>query len=153
MENNINKNEDTSSNKVIVLIEENPQLGTFEATGSRLGLYFNTQSAIDPMHYLAPESHALGELYKDVFTEQLANELLAYLISKHPQALVYDIIEDVYASQERLILVNTTILTSTDVDFLIELFEGYAHMLTYRLLGDVETDAKTIYDASKRIRP
>jgi len=153
MEDCNNNNKGNGGGKVIVLVEENPRVGTFEATGARLGLAQSTGSAIDPMKYLAPESHSLGQIYKDVFTEPLANELLAYLVSRHPQALVYDIVETVYGSTERLILVNTTILTESDVDFLIDLFEGYAKVARYRLTGHVEEDAVTIYEASKNLRP
>ncbi len=137
-------------NKLIILVEENPQIGTFEATCAAMGLYDRTDGCIDPLYYLSPESHALEELYKDIFKEDLANELLAYLINKHPNDLVYDVISDIYGIENNLILVNSTILTENECNFIATIFDG--HTLMYRLTGNVEKDARHMYDESKKYR-
>lgn len=133
------------SNKIIVLVTENPKHPTFDAVVAELGLY---DGAVDPLSFLDKESHALDIIYKDVFTEDLANELLAYLVNKHPQDLVFDIINYIYGSNEKLILVNSTILSKEAEDFICDTFPTMAYTLT----GNHIADATTIYEASKAFR-
>ena len=142
------KAQGNSNNKIVILVEENPQIGTFEATGAALGLYKSTYGCIDPIDFLARESHALGEIYKDVFTTDLANELMGYLVSKHPQALVYDVIESIFSSTEKLILVNSTLLKQEELEFISAVI-GEERVMSYELTGAIEGDARQMYDASK----
>jgi len=139
-------------NKIVILVEENPQVGTFEATCNAMGLYKSNLGCIDPIDYLAKESHALGSIYKDVFTTDLANELMGYLISKHPQDLVYDVIDGIFSSKEQLILINSTLLKQEEVDFILTIMEGHSRVMSYTLTGAVEKDARQMYDASKHHR-
>jgi len=78
----------------IGLIEENPKYPLIQEVAQYLGV-----KVIDPLDFIDPESHALGELYKDVFTEQLANQLLAYLISRQDPQLIFQVVNAIYNLQ------------------------------------------------------
>ena len=137
--------QDTTVNKkVIILVTEDPKTPTFQEVNAALGLI-----GIDPLHFINPESHMLSEIYKDIFTDELANQLMGYLVHKQPRLLVWDIIERVHMSNERLVLVNATLLTEEDIRFLNDTLD---HVLEYPLDNSYERDARNIYDGSKTYR-
>ena len=131
--------------KVVVLVEENPKDGTFHDVAELLGL-----KGIDPLSYIDPESHMLSEIYKDVFTNETANELLAYLIKRRRKPLVFDLTESILGESEKLVLVNSTLLSDEDVSFLSK---ALPHLLTYKITTQVaQTSAGDIYVGSKKYR-
>ncbi len=131
--------------KVVVLIEENPKESTFHEVTRALGL-----KGIDPLDYIDPESHMLSEIYKEAFTDVTANRLLAYLIKRRTSPLVFDIFESIIDEPERLVLVNSTLLSEEDVDFL---HTSIPHLLTYKIIfQDPRVSANDIYDGSKSYR-
>ena len=132
------------NNKIVVLIEEDPQTSTFNEVAEMLGL-----KGIDPLNFIEPESHMLSTIYKDVFTNETANGLMGYLIHKHDGPIVYDIFAAIQKDVERLTLVNTTLLTVEDIRFLSSTLPN---VLTYKLSGDVRGNATDIYDGSKAHR-
>lgn len=132
------------NNKVIILVSEDPGKSTFKEVADALGL-----PGINPLTFIEPESHMLSTIYKEIFTDELANQLMGYLVHKHPVLLVWDIIERVHADKERLVLVNVTLLTSEDIRFLEETLE---HVLEYTLENSPQRDASSIYDGSKAYR-
>ena len=130
--------------KVAVLINEDPKHSTFKGVASALGL-----QGIDPLDFIEPESHMLSEIYKEVFKDELANQLMGYLVNRHPVPLVYDLLDRIHASSERLVVVNTTLLTEEDIKFLDSALE---HTLIYALTNSSQRDARNIYDESKAYR-
>jgi len=130
--------------KVVVLVEENPANATFKEVTRALGL-----TGIDPLDFIEPESHMLSTIYRDIFTSELANELMGYLVHKQPTLLVWDIINRVHLNDERLVIVNTTLLSEEDVRFLVETLD---HTLSYTLEASPERSARDIYDGSKSYR-
>ena len=130
--------------KVVVLVEENPANATFKEVTRALGL-----TGIDPLDFIEPESHMLSTIYRDIFTSELANELMGYLVHKQPTLLVWDIINRVHLNDERLVIVNTTLLSEEDVRFLVETLD---HTLSYALEASPERSARDIYDGSKSYR-
>lgn len=132
------------NNKVVVLVQEDPSYPLFKDTCKSLGL-----EGIDPLDFIEPESHTLLNIYKDIFKETVANELMGYLVNKQPILLVWDISNSIHDSDEKLIMVNATLLTEEDIRFIVETQD---HVLTYNLEGSAELCARTIYDASKNYR-
>ena len=133
-----------NNNKVVILVNEDPSNTTFKEVGEALGL-----QGVDPLNFIEPESHMLSEIYKEIFKDTLANQLMGYLVSKHPVLLVYDVIDNVYKEKERLVLVNVTLLTKEDINFLKETLE---HTILYHLGASPQRDARAIYDMSKDYR-
>ncbi len=132
------------NNKVIVMVEENPAVSSFKEVCQHLGL-----KGIDPLNLIDPESHLLSEIYKDMFKEELANQLMAYLVSKQSEMLIWSVLRRINDDTERLVLVNTTLLTKEDVRFIIETND---HVLQYKLEGSAQRSARDIYDGSKTYR-
>ena len=132
------------SHKIVILIEENPEVGTFSTVANLLGL-----RGIDPLDFIEPESHMLSEIYKDVFNNRTANELMGYLIQRKGNPMVFDILNAIHNDEERLVLVNTTLLADEDISLLAN---TVSNLLTYRLAGDPQDEATKIYDASKAYR-
>ncbi len=131
--------------KVVVLVEENPKESTFHNVVELLGL-----KGIDPLDFIDPESHLLSEIYKDAFTNDTANELLAYLIKRRKKPLVFDLVESIIGESEKLVLVNSTLLSDEDVSFLAK---SIPHLLTYKITSqDSRVAANDIYDGSKKYR-
>ena len=130
--------------KIVILIEETPREATFKEVSNLLGL-----KGIDPLDFIEPEGHLLSNLYRDVFTVPLANELIGYLVHNQDNLLVMDVINAVYSDTERLTLVNTTLLTEEDVRFLKD---SLISTIQYTLEASAEDDAWAIYDLSKDYR-
>ena len=130
--------------QIVILIEENPQVSTFNEVVEMLGL-----KGIDPLNFIEPESHMLSTIYRDVFTNETANGLMGYLIHKHNGPIVYDVFAKIQEDTERLVLVNTTLLTDEDIRFLTS---TVPNVLTYKLNGNARDNATDIYDGSKAYR-
>ena len=131
-------------NKIVVLVEESPEDATFNEVASILGL-----KGVDPLNFIEPESHMLSTIYRDVFVSETANELMGYMINKRKTPIVFDIFDKVYGDNERLVLVNTTLLTDEDIRFLSETL---TNIMTVNLSGSAQKSARKIYDASKSLR-
>ena len=132
------------NNKVIVLIEEDPIVSTFKEVAEHLGL-----EGINPLDFINPESHMLSNIYRNVFTDSIANELMGYLIHKHDGPLVYEVFAAIQKDDERLVLVNTTLLVDEDIKFLVNTLP---HVLSYKISEQVNTCATDIYNGSKAYR-
>ena len=131
-------------NKIVVLIEEAPERGTFSTVAGLLGL-----RGIDPLNFIEPESHMLANIYNETCTDRTANEVMGYLIHRKGSPLVFDVLNAIHNEDERLVLVNTTLLSDEDIKFLSMTLE---HVLTYRLLGDPQEESTKIYNGSKKYR-
>ena len=131
-------------NKVVVLVQEDPSYAMFAEVSKLL-----VADAIDPLNFISPESHMLAEVYKEIFKDPLANQLMGYLVSRQPTLLVWDIIGAVHESNNELILVNATLLTEEDVKFF---FDAIDNVVTYNLSGKPSIMAGNIYAEVKELR-
>ncbi len=130
--------------KIVILIEENPKLGGFDNVCRLLG-----REGINPLNLLDPEAHTLSLLYKNIFEDRLANELLAYLVQRHPNILVMDIVSMIHDVEDELVIVNTSILLEEDIKFLNN---SNKYTFSYNLTGDDSFDAREIYRYIKEYR-
>lgn len=127
--------------KIVVLAQEDPSQLVFNRTCDALGVI-----GIDPLSFINPESHTLVNIYKDMFKEELANQLMGYLVQRQKTLLVWDVINAVHQSQEDTVVINVTLLTAEDVNFITDTLE---HVLTYEMQGSPLNCARNIYQGVK----
>ena len=130
--------------KIVVLVQEDPSYAMFAEVAELLAA-----ESIDPLNFIDPESHMLAEVYKEIFKDPLANQLMGYLVSRQPTLLVWDIIGAVHESNKDLVLVNATLLTSEDVKFF---FDAIDNVITFNLVGKPSDMAGNIYKDVKEYR-
>jgi len=131
--------------KVVVLTLEDPSFPKFQEVSKAL-----TADAIDPINFIEPENHVLANIYKDMFKDEMANQLMGYLVHKQPILLVWDIINAIHRSTSTTILVNVTLLTEEDITFIISNIDN---VLTYDLTGGSTKDtAGAIYGVVKEYK-
>lgn len=131
------------TNKTVVLVRENPKHSIFKGVVEALVV-----DSVEPLDLIDPESHLLTEVYKDIFTDDVANQLMAYLIARQPDMLIWDIIKKIMDSDTEVVLVNSTLLTDEDETFIINLFDDVLmHKLT---TSDIKKEAGNIYLGLKK---
>lgn len=132
----------TNTHKIVVLTQEDPSYPKFQAVNKLVGAY-----GIDPLNFIAPENHILANLYKDMFKDHMANQLLGYLVNKQPQLLVWDIMNAIHGTTANVITVNATLLTDEDIRFIEENVENVTTCILQG--GSVKDIAGRLYNEVK----
>jgi len=117
-------------NRRTLLVVEDPMVPTAQALALELGATY-----INPVHLMltgssptVSEGTAIDAVYKDVFSNNVANQLLAYLLYHDTTTVgipkvVSKVIEEVKKAEEcgtGYIVVNATLLREEDIEFIEE---------------------------------